>query len=748
MKKSYELWVYVDKMSSRKLYPQRSVGSPSSASLFYGAHPDQLKAEDSNQSDANHQTLVLGLGALGVGMLVLIVFFVYLYYSRVKSNRTSPYDFSGVRLQRFSYRELKGATSSFDDSMKLGKGGFGVVYKGVLRNGKEVAVKKLDVSSLQGEREFQNELAIVGGLRSPFIVSLLGYCADGKRRLLVYEYMQNRSLQEALFEKDDLPLPGKLDWEKRFNIIIDVAQALAFLHLDCDPPIIHGDVKPSNVLLDGNFNARIADFGLARLKSDDMHLYHDMFSQDLGRSQELMGRSQDLLKSQDLAKIIGSKSELASDDESKIKSKHRYQGEGIIGRKMDIVAVDINKPTKEQPASSAQDVDANELHAKGKEIVSENLSVCGSGKLHHLFEADKDWPCPSEERTDWWSKELQAVPSDSHNKEIQKKKSRSREWLSWKHDDSGELSTKDHVMEFISFQIRHSGSLDSIKGKKKRERRRFPDDNHPSGEIINHTDSIRKTEGSEVKEKPRKIKEWWKEEYFAEMSKKSKKMKKLEKIGWKSSNRFVSRKNSRTDSRRRDSFYDHSGDISFGKNRDKIKRDYSMGSEKWSGDLSRGDLSSVTSMRGTVCYIPPEYGGCGLLSEKGDIYSFGVLMLVIVSGRRPLHVLASPRKDFEKASLIPWARHLAQTGNMLELVSESLKGIYDRDQAHLCITLGLLCLQKNPEMRPNISEIIKILKRQMDAPSLPVEFSPSTPSRLYNKSKKKNISDAVGPDVP
>lgn len=251
-----------------------------------------------------------------------------------------------------------------------------------------------------------------------------------------------------------------------------------------------------------------------------------------------------------------------------------------------------------------------------------------------------------------------------------------------------------------------------------------------------------------LKKKPKKIKEWWKEEYFAEMSKKSKKMKKLEKIGWKSSNRFVSRKNSRTDSRRRDSFYDHSGDISFGKNRDKIKRDYSMGSEKWSGDLSRGDLSSVTSMRGTVCYIPPEYGGCGLLSEKGDIYSFGVLMLVIVSGRRPLHVLASPRKDFEKASLIPWARHLAQTGNMLELVSESLKGIYDRDQAHLCITLGLLCLQKNPEMRPNISEIIKILKRQMDAPSLPVEFSPSTPSRLYNKSKKKNISDAVGPDVP
>ncbi|KAH9292812.1 hypothetical protein KI387_041987, partial [Taxus chinensis] len=128
---------------------------------------------------------------------------------------------------------------------------------------KEIAVKKLDVSSIQGEKEFQNEMSIIAGFHSPFIVSLLGYCSDGnKRRLLVYEHMQKGSLQEALFENDD---DCKLDWEKRFNIIVDVAQALAFLHLECDPPIIHGDVKPSNVLLDRNFKARIADFGLARL---------------------------------------------------------------------------------------------------------------------------------------------------------------------------------------------------------------------------------------------------------------------------------------------------------------------------------------------------------------------------------------------------------------------------------------------------------------------------------------------------
>jgi hypothetical protein len=305
-------------------------------------------------------------------------------------------------------------------------------------------------------------------------------------------------------------------------------------------------------------------------------------------------------------------------------------------------------------------------------------------------------------------------------------------------------------MEWIGSQIGQSRRLGSTKGKKRRKRKRLPDYNQPSGEIISRAGSTRKTEEKKVKEKPRKIKEWWKEEYFAEMSKKSKKMNKLEKIRWKSSKRFDCRRNIRTDSRGRDSLYDHSGDISFGSNRDKIKRVYSMGSDMWSGDLlSRGDLSNTTSMRGTVCYIPPEYGGCGFPSEKGDIYSFGVLMLVIVSGRRPLHLLASPMKDFEKANLISWARHLAQTGNVLELVSDSLKGIYDRDQAHLCITLSLLCLQRIPEMRPDISEIVKILKREVDAPSLPLEFSPSPPSRFYNKSKKRVFSDAVGtPDVP
>lgn len=276
---------------------------PSRRLLYYPN--SSYKTDDKHHHDQAHphlkpngRALIIGFGVLGVGVVILVVLLLILWYNHLKSSRTSPYDLTAVRLQRFTYRELKASTRSFNSTHRLGKGGFGVVYRGVLRNGKEIAVKRLDITSLQGEREFQNELSIIGGLRSPFVVSLLGYCADRTRRLLVYEHMQNRSLQEALFENDS---PSKLDWETRFKIILDIAQALAFLHLECDPPIIHGDIKPSNVLLDARFSAKLADFGLARLKCD-ADFGPELFSQDLGRSQEFQCRSQDLWKSQDLGK--------------------------------------------------------------------------------------------------------------------------------------------------------------------------------------------------------------------------------------------------------------------------------------------------------------------------------------------------------------------------------------------------------------------------------------------------------------
>ncbi|KAE9584202.1 putative protein kinase RLK-Pelle-RLCK-XI family [Lupinus albus] len=157
-------------------------------------------------------------------------------------------------------------------------------FRGILKDGKLIAIKRLDSLSLQSEREFQNELQTLGGLRSPFLVTLLGYSVEKSKRVLVYEYMPNRSLQESLFGEGCV----SLSWERRFCIILDIARALEFLHLGCDPPVIHGDIKPSNVLLDAECRGKISDFGLSRIKVEG-EFGMDLFSQDLGKSQDLSG---------------------------------------------------------------------------------------------------------------------------------------------------------------------------------------------------------------------------------------------------------------------------------------------------------------------------------------------------------------------------------------------------------------------------------------------------------------------------
>lgn len=253
--------------------------------------------------------------------------------------------------------------------------------------------------------------------------------------------------------------------------------------------------------------------------------------------------------------------------------------------------------------------------------------------------------------------------------------------------------------------------------------------------------------GKTSNKKPRKMKEWWKEEHLDELSKKSNKAKTLESFCKKRFKipHFDVGKRFRFKRKRKFGMQDQNGDdpdaeFSFRKGW-KRKHTHSMGSDMWSGDLFSRELSSTTSMRGTLCYVAPEYGGCGYLMEKADIYSFGVLVLVIVSGRRPLHVLNSPMK-LEKANLISWCKQLAHAGNVLELVDERLKDDYNKEQASLCINLALACLQKMPELRPDISDIVKILKGEMDLPSLPFEFSPSPPSRTFSRSRRRQKSYA------
>ncbi|EEF28741.1 proline-rich receptor-like protein kinase PERK8 isoform X2 [Ricinus communis] len=161
----------------------------------------------------------------------------------------------------FTFGELVQATNGFSKENLLGEGGFGCVYKGLLVDGREVAVKQLKIGGSQGEREFKAEVEIISRIHHRHLVSLVGYCISENQRLLVYDYVPNDTLHYHLHAYG-MPV---MDWAIRVKIAVGAARGIAYLHEDCHPRIIHRDIKSSNILLDHNFEARVSDFGLAKL---------------------------------------------------------------------------------------------------------------------------------------------------------------------------------------------------------------------------------------------------------------------------------------------------------------------------------------------------------------------------------------------------------------------------------------------------------------------------------------------------
>lgn len=176
--------------------------------------------------------------------------------------------FSGMPT-RFSYDDLCKATKNF--STKLGQGGFGSVYIGMLPDGIQVAVKKLE-SIGQGKKEFSAEVTIIGNVRHVHLVKLKGFCIEGAHRLLAYEYLGNGSLDKWIFNSTEDS--RFLSWNTRFNIALGTAKGLAYLHEECEVKIVHCDIKPENVLLDDNFTAKVSDFGLAKLMNREESLVY------------------------------------------------------------------------------------------------------------------------------------------------------------------------------------------------------------------------------------------------------------------------------------------------------------------------------------------------------------------------------------------------------------------------------------------------------------------------------------------
>ncbi|KAL5180484.1 putative leucine-rich repeat receptor-like serine/threonine-protein kinase [Glycine soja] len=287
--------------------PFRSVYGPLISAI--SVDPNFIPPSESGSSSISIIRVVVAVVVAGA---IIILIFGILWWKRFLGwERSVARELKGFESQTslFTLRQIKAATNNFDKSLKIGEGGFGLVYKssfegsrstpegdsldrsalvvqsgghghgrgggrggqGVLSDGTVVAVKQLSTRSRQGSREFVNEIGLISALQHPCLVKLYGCCMEEDQLLLIYEYMENNSLAHALFAKNDESekCQLRLDWQTRHRICVGIAKGLAYLHEESKLKIVHRDIKANNVLLDKDLNPKISDFGLAKLNDED-----------------------------------------------------------------------------------------------------------------------------------------------------------------------------------------------------------------------------------------------------------------------------------------------------------------------------------------------------------------------------------------------------------------------------------------------------------------------------------------------